>query len=385
MTALPRTALQIRSLLKTNGELELSLAEFEVPQPADGEVLVRVEAAPINPSDQVLLFASADLDLNTLHATGSASRPVVTAQVPTGALRNMAARLGQSLPTGNEGCGVVVAAGHSPAAQALLGKTVAVIGGSMYSQYRAVPVEMCLVLPDGTAPADGASSFVNPLTALGMVETMRSEGHRALVHTAAASSLGQMLNRICLEDGIDLVNIVRKPEQAALLRSQGAKLVGDTSAQDFEEALLAAIDATGATIAFDAVGGGRLAGHILTAMEASLARKMTAFSPYGSSRHKQVYSYGLLDTAPTVLERGRFGMAWSFGGWLLTYFLEKAGAETVQRLKQRVASNLKTTFASAYTKEVSLAQALSREEIAIYSKRATAAKYLVCPNKDLGS
>jgi NADPH2:quinone reductase len=295
----------------------------------------------------------------------------------------MAARLGRSLSTGNEGCGVVVAAGRSPAAQALLGKTVAVLGGSMYSQYRAAPVEMCLVLPDGTAPADGASSFVNPLTALGMVETMRSEGHRALVHTAAASNLGQMLNRICLEDGIDLVNVVRKPEQAALLRSQGAKLVVDTSAADFEEALLAAIDATGATIAFDAVGGGRLAGQILTAMEASLVRKITAFSPYGSPRHKQVYSYGLLDPGPIELARATFGMAWSFGGWLLTYFLQKAGAETVQRLKQRVASNLKTTFASAYTEEVSLAQALSPEVIVTYGKRATGAKYLVRPNKDL--
>jgi NADPH2:quinone reductase len=382
MTAVPRTALQIRSLLKTNGELELSLAEFEVPQPAEGEVLVRVEAAPINPSDQGVLFAGTHLDLNTLRATGSASRPVVTAQVPTGALRNMAARLGQSLPTGNEGCGVVVAAGHSPAAQALLGKTVGVRGGAMYSQYRAVPLEMCLVLPEQTDPADGASSFVNPLTALAMVETMRGEGHRALVHTAAVSNLGQMLNRICLEDDIDLVNVVRKAEQAALLRSQGAKFVVDTSAQDFEEALLAAIDATGATIAFDAVGGGPLAGQILTAMEASLARKLTAFSPYGSTRHKQVYSYGVLDSGPAVLERARFGMAWSFGGWLLTHFLQKAGAETVQRLKQRVASNLKTTFASVYTKEVSLARALSPEEIAIYSKRATGEKYLVRPNAD---
>ena len=382
MTAVPRTALQIRSLLKTSGELELSLAEFEVPQPAEGEVLVRVEAAPINPSDQDVLFAGTHLDLNTLRATGSASRPVVTAQVPTDALRNMAARLDRSLPAGNEGCGVVVAAGHSPAAQALLGKTVGMRGGAMYSQYRAVPVEMCLVLPDDTDPADGASSFVNPLTALAMVETMRGEGHRALVHTAAASNLGQMLNRICLEDGIDLVNVVRKPEQAALLRSQGARFVVDSSAQDFEASLLAAIDATGATIAFDAVGGGPLAGQILAAMEASLARKLTAFSPYGSTRHKQVYSYGVLESDPAVLERARFGMAWSFGGWLLTHFLQKAGAEAVQHLKQRVASNLKTTFASAYTKQVSLARALSPEEIAIYSKRATGEKYLVRPNAD---
>jgi hypothetical protein len=295
----------------------------------------------------------------------------------------LAARIGQSMPTGNEGCGVVVAAGRSASAQALLGRTVAALGGSMYAQYRAAPVEMCLPLPDGTAPADGASCFVNPLTALGMVETMRSERHRALVHTAAASNLGQMLNRICLEDGIDLVNVVRKPEQAALLRAQGAKFVVDSSAGDFAEALLAAMDATGATIAFDAVGGGRLAGQILTAMEASLVSKMPAFSRYGSPTHKQVYSYGLLDTGPTELARGTFGMAWGFGGWLLTYFLQKAGAATVQRLKQRVASSLKTTFASAYSKQVSLAQALRADEIAVYGKRATGEKYLVCPNKDL--
>jgi NADPH2:quinone reductase len=381
MTTVPRTALQIRSLVKPNGELELSLAEFEVPIPAEGEVLVRVEASPINPSDQGLLFAGADL--TRLRASGSASRPVVRAPVPPDALRSVAARIGQSMPAGNEGCGVVVAAGTSAAAQALLGRTVAVLGGSMYSQYRAASVEMCLLLPDGTSPADGASCFVNPLTALGMVETMRSEGHRALVHTAAASNLGQMLNRICLQDGIGLVNVVRKPDQAKLLRSQGAKFVVDSSADDFAATLLAAIDATGATIAFDAIGGGKVAGQILAAMETSLVRKMPSFSRYGSPTHKQVYSYGLLDTGPTELARGSFGMAWGFGGWLLTYYLQKAGAATVQRLKQRVAASLKTTFASAYSKQVSLAQALSADEIAVYGKRATGGKYLVCPNKDL--
>ncbi len=330
----------------------LTIETVDLDGPRAGEVLVEVKATGICHTDQYTL-SGAD---------------------PEGLFPAI---------LGHEGAGIVVDAGSEPQAQALKGKTVAILGGAMYGQYRALKAKQCLVLPPGTTPAEGASCFVNPLTALGLVETMRSEGHRALVHTAAASNLGQMLNRICLEDGIDLVNVVRKPEQAALLRSQGAKFVVDTSAQDFEEALLAAIDVTGATIAFDAVGGGRLAGQILTAMETSLARKMMAFSPDGSTRHKQVYSYGVLDSGPAVLERARFGMAWSFGGWLLTHFLQKAGAETVQRLKQRVASNLKTTFASAYTKDVSLAQALSREEIAIYSKRATAAKYLVCPNKDL--
>lgn len=380
---MPRTSLQLRSKITSNAQLELCLVPVEVADPGPDEVVVRIEAAPINPSDLGLLFGPADM--RTAKASGSASHPLVTADVPADQMRGVAARVDQSLPVGNEGAGVVVAAGESPAAQALLGRTVGVIGGAMYAQLRSAKLGQCLAFPDGTRPSECASWFVNPLTALGMVETMRKEGFTALVHTAAASNLGQMLVKLCLADGVPLVNIVRKPEQAALLRSQGAKLVVDTSAPDFEEALLAAIDATGATIAFDAVGGGRLAGQILSAMEASLARKMTAFSPYGSPRHKQVYSYGLLDGGPAVLERGRFGMAWSFGGWLLTYFLEKAGAETVQRLKQRVASNLKTTFASAYTKDVSLAQALSREEIAIYSKRATAAKYLVCPNKDLCS
>jgi NADPH2:quinone reductase len=381
MTGIPRTALQMRSLLKDNGEIELSLAEVEVAQPAAGEVLVRVEASPINPSDLGLMLAGADP--GTVRASGAPSRPGITGQVPPAALRAQAARIGQSLPTGNEGAGVVVAAGSSPAAQALLGKTVAAIGGSMHAQYRAVPAEMCLALPDGTSAAEGASSFVNPLTALGMVETMRREGHRALVHTAAASNLGRMLNRICLEDGIGLVNVVRKPEQAALLREEGARHVVDTSAPDVEQALLAAIDATGATIAFDAVGGGKLAGQILAAMEASLVRKLTGYSRYGSPVHKQVYSYGLLDTRPMELSRGAFGMAWGIGGWLLFPFMQRAGAETVQRLKQRVAANLKTTFASAYSKEVSLAQALSVDEVKVYGLRATGEKYLVCPNTGL--
>lgn len=379
MSSLPTTSLQLRSLVKPDGELELSLAETPLKAPTDGEVLVRVEAAPINPSDQILIFAGADL--GTVRVSGTAARPVVSAKLPAGVRDSLAARIGKALPTGIEGCGVVVAAGASPAAQALLGKTVALLGEGMYAQYRTVPAAMCMPLPDGTAPADGASCFVNPLTALGMVETMRAEGHRALAHTAAASNLGQMLNRICLEDGVDLVNIVRKPEQAALLRSQGARFVVDSSAADFPQALKAAFDATGATIAFDAVGGGPLAGQILSAMEASLVGKMTSFGRYGSPTHKQVYSYGLLDMAPVSMARGNFGMAWGFGGWLLTYFLQKASPDTVNRLRQRVVSNLKTTFASSYAKEVSLAQALSAAEIAVYGQRATGVKYLLCPNR----
>jgi len=293
-------------------------------------------------------------------------------------MKSMAGRVGQSLAAGNEGAGTVVAAGASSEAQALLGRRVAGIGGEMYAQYRVLPVPSCLPLPEGASAADGASCFVNPLTALGMVETMRAEGHSALVHTAAASNLGQMLNRICLKDGVGLVNIVRKPEQAALLRDQGAVHVVDSSSADFEERLTDALAATGATIGFDATGGGTLGGQILGCMEAALLRKPGGYSRYGTSTHKQVYLYGGLDLSPTTFRR-TFGMAWGMGGWLLFPFLQRAGAATTQRLKQRVADELKTTFASHYSHEVSLAGALSAEAIAGYGRRATGEKYLIRP------
>lgn len=376
--SLPRTGLQLRSKIDRNGQLELSLVSVDVPAPASDEVLIQIQAAPINPSDIGLLFGAADL--RALTASGTAALPVVTAPVPAGAMKAMAGRLDQSLPVGNEGAGVVVAAGDSPAAQALLGQTVAALGGAMYSQYRCVKVDQCLALPAGTTAAEGASCFVNPLTALGMVETMRREGHKALVHTAAASNLGQMLNRICQKDGIALVNIVRKPDQAALLRSQGATHVCDTSAPDFMESLTQALVDTGATLAFDAIGGGKLAGQILGAMEAAVNRTASEYSRYGSNVHKQVYIYGGLDRGPTEITRS-FGMAWSVGGWLLTPFLQKIGFEGAQKLRQRVVAELKTTFASKYTKEVSLAQALSLDEIKVYSQHATGAKYLVTPHR----
>jgi NADPH2:quinone reductase len=277
--SLAPTGLQLRSLIKADGELEISLHEVPTPEPAADDVIVRIEATPINPSDIGLLFGAADMA--TARVSGTPARPVVTAQVPERAMKSMAARVGQSLPVGNEGAGTVVAAGASPAAQALLGKTVAVLGGAMYAQYRAIRADQCLVLPEGASAAEGASCFVNPLTALGMVETMRREGHKALVHTAAASNLGQMLNRICLKDGIGLVNIVRKPEQAALLKAQGAQHVCDSSAPSFLADLTEALVQTGATIAFDATGGGRLAGQILGCMEAALNRTATEYSRYG--------------------------------------------------------------------------------------------------------
>jgi NADPH2:quinone reductase len=374
----PRTTLQLRSLIKRSGELELSLAEAPVPEPKPDEVVVRVEAAPLNPSDLGLLFGAADMA--TTKAAGTPSRPVVTASVPEAAMKSMAARLDASMPVGNEGAGVVVAAGSSPAAQALLGKTVAMIGGAMYTQYRSIPVAQCMLLPEGTTPAEGASSFVNPLTALGMVETMRREGHKALVHTAAASNLGQMLNRICIQDGIGLVNIVRKKEQEEILRAIGARYVCNASAPTFMQELTEALVATGATLAFDAIGGGKLAGQILTCMEAALNKTATEYSRYGSTTHKQVYIYGGLDRSPTEFVRN-FGMAWGMGGWLLFPFLQKIGPEGAKKLKARVAAELKTTFASRYTKEVSMSEALRPEEIAVYAKHATGEKYLLNPSK----
>ena len=374
---IPSSHLQLRSRINKSAQLELSLVSIPVPELKADEVLLRIEASPMNPSDLGLLFGAADL--TTAKASGDAKHPVVTAQVPEKLMRAMAGRLDESMPVGNEGAGVVVKAGASEAAQALLGKTVAALGGAMYSQYRAVKATQCLVLPAGITPAEGASCFVNPLTSLGMVETMRREGHTALVHTAAASNLGQMLNKICLKDGVALVNIVRKPEQAALLKAIGAKYICDSSSATFMQELTEALVASGATIAFDAIGGGKLAGQILAGMEAAANQKATEYSRYGSTTHKQVYIYGGLDRGPTEITRS-FGMAWSVGGWLLMPFLQKIGFDGAAKLRQRVVDELKTTFASKYTKEVSLAQALQLSEIAIYSQQATGTKYLVTPN-----
>lgn len=375
-----RTGLQLRSLVQSTGDLELSLTRVPIPTPATNEVLIRVEAAPINPSDLGLLFAGADM--SKASQRGTKASPVVTARVPDAALKSMAARFDVSMPVGNEGAGVVVEAGASDGAQALLGKTVAALGGAMYSQYRCVPLDQCLVLPDGATAADGASSFVNPLTALGMVETMRSEGHTALVHTAAASNLGRMLIRICDKERIALVNIVRNQSQVELLRSMGAAHVCDSSSPAFVQELIEALSNTGATIAFDAIGGGKLAGQILMCMEAAILRKAAQYSRYGSAVHKQVYVYGALGQGPIELNRN-FGMAWGVGGWLVTPFLQKLGPAATQRLKQRVAAELKTTFASSYAGEVSLAQALDLEMLSAYGKSATGKKYLINPNKDV--
>ena len=373
-----KSGLQLRSLLKKSGELELSLVDVPTPEPADDEVVVRVEATPINPSDLGLLIGPADM--STAKVSGSTDTPVVTAKMPEAALRMMAARLDQSLPVGNEGAGVVIRTGSSDAAKALMGKNVSMIGGAMYSQYRTMKVRDVMELPAGTTPADGASWFVNPLTALGMTETMRRENHKALVHTAAASNLGQMLNKICIKDGIGLVNIVRSKEQADILHKIGAKYVVDSTAPSFLGDLTNALVETGATIAFDAIGGGKLTGDILNCMEIAINKTAKEYSRYGSNVHKQVYVYGALDVRPIELPRG-FGMAWGVGGWLLFPFLMKIGQADGARLRQRVIDELKTTFASHYTKVVSLSEALDPVNIAVYAKRATGEKFLINPNK----
>jgi len=377
---IPADGLQLRSEAKASGELELSLARAPVQAPGDDEVLVRIQASPINPSDLGLLLGPADISKAVVSGSGESAR--VTAPIPQAYLRALAARLDQSMPVGNEGAGVVIAAGGSPEAQALVGRTVALLGGAMYAQYRTVKAADVLPLPEGATAADGASCFVNPLTALGMVETMRREGHTGLVHTAAASNLGQMLNRICVKDGVPLVSIVRNQAQADLLRGEGAAHVLDSTAPDFTEKLADALEETGATLAFDAIGGGRLASQILSAMEIAANRKAAGYSRYGSTTHKQVYIYGGLDTGPTELFRS-FGMAWGIGGWLLTPFLMKIGPAEAQRLRQRVADELKTTFASHYTAEISLAEALKPEVMAAYNRRATGEKYLINPSKGL--
>ncbi len=369
------TGLELRSLATSDGQLRLSLEEVTLDAPGPDEVVVRVEATPINPSDLGLLLGPADV--STIRAEGTPERPVLVADIPQQRLAGIQARLDQSMPVGNEGAGTVIEAGSN--VRHLLNKKVAMSGGAMYTQLRKLRARDCIVLPDDATAADGASAFVNPLTALGFTETMRAEGHTAIVHTAAASNLGQMLNRICLKDGIPLVNIVRSEAQAAILRDIGARYIVDSTSPDFQAELTEAVAATGATLGFDAIGGGKLASQILRAMETAASRSMSSYSRYGSDTFKQVYIYGSLDTSPTVIHR-TFGFAWSVGGWLLTPFLQKAGPEVVARMRQRVVDELKTTFASHYTATISLRDALKPEILAAYERKATGEKYLIDPS-----
>ena len=376
MSEAPNTGLQLQSSVTSQGKLELALVDVEVPSPGPNDVVVRVEASPVNPSDLGLLLGMADISMAV--QGGTPERPTISADIPAGLLRHLAGRLDEAMPVGNEGAGVVIAAGDSDAAQALLGKTVAVLGGAMYSEYRTLNVHQCLVMHDGVEPRECASCFVNPLTALGMVDTMRLEGYSGLIHTAAASNLGQMLQKICIDDDVPLVNIVRKPEQAQLLRDIGAKHVCDSSSETFEKDLTAAIAETGAYLAFDATGGGELASQILACMEAAAVSTAEEYSRYGSTQHKQVYIYGGLDRSPTILKRS-YGMSWSVGGWLLTPLLQKIGRERAGELRQRVADEVRTTFHSSYAAEISLAGALQLDNLQVYAKQATGEKYLINP------
>jgi NADPH:quinone reductase len=376
MTDLPNENLVMLTLVKENAELEISLARQPMQQPRDHEVLVKVLASPINPSDLGLLVGGADV--STARASQRDGLPVITAHVPPPGMRAMAGRIGEALPIGNEGCGVVVKAGASPEAQALMGKTVALLGGAMYAQYRCLPAQMCMELPAGTDPADGASCFVNPLTSLAFTEVMRREGHTAIVHTAAASNLGQMLVKICAKDGIPLVNIVRSAGQVELLKGIGATYVLDSSKDTFMEDLTAALVETGATLGFDAIGGGKLAGQILGAMEAAAVKRMKTYSRYGSDTFKQVYIYGGLDLAATTLTRS-FGLSWALSGFLLTPFMAKVGPEVVGQMRKRVVDELTTTFKSHYNHQISLTEALDPAVLAAYNAKRTGEKYLIRP------
>lgn len=371
---------EIRSKATSDGNIELSIAKVEKPAPGDDEVLIEVQASPINPSDLGLLLSFA-ADVQNINVTGSGDDTVATMPVHPALMGSLKPRLDESMPVGNEGAGVIIDAGIN--AKDLIGKTVGLAGGAMYSQYRCVPAASCLVMDEGTTPKQAASSFVNPLTALAFVETMKMENHTALVHTAAASNLGQMLVKICKDDGIQLVNIVRKQEQVDLLKSIGAKYVCNTSDESFMDDLVTALVETGATLGFDATGGGNngeLPGQILAAMEIAANKNAKEYSRYGSDTYKQVYIYGGLDQSPTILKRA-FGLSWGLGGWLLTPMIGKIGMERFQEMRMRVAREINSTFASSYAKEISFEEMLQPETIREYAKQATGKKYLVNPHK----
>jgi NADPH:quinone reductase len=373
--ALPATALELRSTVTDDGLVVVAACPVDVPAPGADEVVVRIEAAPINPSDIGVLFARADTTRAAAVETGGL--PAVTAPISPRVLNGLRRRVDKPMPAGNEGGGTVVAAGSSAAAQALLGKVVGFLSGNAYAQFRTLNVAQCLAMGEGTDPVDAAAAFVNPLTSLGMVETMRAEGHEALVHTVGASNLGRMLNRICLADNVGLVNIVRRPRQAELLRKEGARHVCDSSATSFVSDLTDALRATGATIAFDAIGGGSMSSTVLSCMETVLAEG-SGFSTYGSATLKQIYIYGGLDRGPTELRRD-FGMAWAVGGWLLTPFLMKLSPEELDRLRSRVAREITTTFASTYGMRLSLLDVVDPDQVRRYGRLATGEKAVILP------
>ena len=369
---------EIRSTVTSEGNVELSITKVPVPTPTDDEVLIEVHAAPISPSDLALLITFGG-DLANINISGSEENTVASMKVHPAMMKSMKSRLDQAMPAGNEGAGIVVDAGSN--VKHLTGKTVGLAGGAMYSQYICVPAINCLVMDDETTSAEAASSFVNPMTALSFVETMKMENHSAIVNTAAASNLGQMLVKICNDDEIPLVNIVRTQEHVDLLKNIGAKYVCNTSEENFKETLVTALIETGATLGFDATGGGNngeLPGQILAAMEIASNSGSGEYSRYGTETYKQVYIYGGLDPSPTILKRS-YGMSWGLGGWLLMPVLKKIGMEKIQEMRMRVAKEIKTTFASGYGQEISFEEMLQPEIINAYAKQKTGNKFLVNP------
>ena len=366
-------ALQMQSCVHENATVECALVEITIPDPKPDEVVVAVEAAPINPSDLGLMFGAADL--SSVQEVERNGQPALLLDVPAAAMRAMAPRVGHWMGVGNEGSGRVIAAGDGEAAQALLGQRVGMFGGEMYAAYRCLPAAQCIAFPDTISAEQAASCFVNPMTALGFLETRDMESHGAMVHTAAASNLGQMLVRLCQADKIPLVNIVRSEAQVTLLRDMGAEWVLNTQSEQFMPELIKALKATGATVAFDAIGGGRLVNRILTAMEIAAAQT-GPWSRYGSEEVKQAYIYGQLDMSATELTRG-YGWVWSVSGWLLTPFMNRAGPDRVARMRQRVVDEIDSTFLSHYSSRLSLQASLSAKAVADYGARKTGQKTLL--------
>ncbi|MCH1568874.1 MAG: zinc-binding dehydrogenase [Alphaproteobacteria bacterium] len=367
---------QIVSTATAKGELVLSIIENDMPTPNDDEVVVEMEAAPINPSDMFPLLGFADYSKGKLVTEGNEQKMI--APVPEQFVDAMRARLDQTLPVGNEGAGRVIAAGAN--AKHLEGKLVSLVTGQCYQQFVKAPAFMCLPHKDDTTANEAASSYVNPLTALGFIETLKAEGHKAMVHTAAASNLGQMVLKLCQQEGIDIICVIRSDEQAKILKDLGAKYIVDSTADDFNAQLVDAMADTEATLGFDAIGAGDMADTLLSSMERALSRNASGLNTYGSDQHKQVYIYGRLAQGAVTLGQS-YGMHWGLGGWLLTPFLQKAGLEKLAEMQTRVADEIKTTFASHITDELTLSEAIDPENIARYMPKKTGEKYLIKPQK----
>ncbi len=371
-------ARQLFTTITEDDTLVLSIEPLEVAEPEDDQVVVEMKATPINPSDLGLLLGPADM--STARSETVDGRPALVADIRPEFKRMVQGRVGKKLSIGNEGAGVVVAAGASAHAQSLLGKTVTLVGGQMYRTHRVMSAAHALPLPDGADPAEGASLFVNPMTVQGFLDTMRSEGHTAIVHTAAASNLGQMLAKHCLREGVPLVAIVRKDEQRALLAELGVTHIVDSSKESFMSDLIDAIADTGATLGFDAVGGGKLANQILIAMEQALIRRGEDASIYGTPVHKQVYVYGRLDMSPQVLTPS-YGMYWGVGGWLLTPHLQRAGMERTIEMRRYTIAERNGIFASHYSQTISLDDMIDPDVARGYERKATGEKYLIDPSR----